>query len=53
MNSKLIKLKQDIESIKPSREEIMGKQLQELMILVRNREISFDEFMERMCKVYK
>ena len=53
MNRELLKLRKNIDKIAPTKEEIMGKQLQELMILGRNREISFDEFMERMCKVYK
>lgn len=46
MNKELLKLKKIISSLEQNKEHIQSKKLNEIMTLVRNKEITFDEFLE-------
>ena len=45
MNKELLKLKKIISSLEQNKEHIQSKKLNEIMTLVRNKEITFDEFL--------
>lgn len=46
MNKELLKLKKIISNLEQNKEHLQGKKLNEIMTLVRNEEITFDEFLE-------
>lgn len=51
MNSKLLKLKKEINKFKPSKEDKQGALLQELLSDTRQGKKTFKEFIEGISKV--
>ena len=46
MNKELLKLKKIISNLEQDKEHIQGKKLNEIMTLVRNEEITFEDFLK-------
>ena len=46
MNKELLKLKKIISNLEQDKKHIQGKKLNEIMNLVRNNEITFEEFLK-------
>lgn len=53
MNYKLLQLKKELSKLKPSTEDMQGKLLQDLTVKVRNKDITFNEYLEGFTKAFR